>query len=520
MHLKAWGIKTRLVTASLLVVLLGAGIGLWNLSNFRWAGAMLQVSSEENLPAIDSLTEIDRDLQQALVVERTLMFIRQASEEASKMRKAYEANQQQIKERWLKYQAIPASSQERRLWPGFEDALSQWEKTSGEVLALLAMDTAEDRKDAIDVSLGEAETLFETVRGILSQLTQLRLQNTRVFDAQAREAVAHTTRWTVALLTTLLIAGGLLGWLPARSIVRTLHRVVAGAEQAATGDLTVQIAVETQDELGQMGAAISRMLERFQRSMTEIQQAAQNTTAASSQLAQGSKALSDGAQRQMVSLTETAAALEEMTGTIKQSAAHAGQANDMAAQARASAEHGSIVTQAVIASMQAITTASKKIAAIITAIDEITFQTNLLALNAAVEAARAGEQGRGFAVVAGEVRKLAQRSADASKEIKGLIIDSSTKVEAGAGMAQQAGAALSEIVDGVKKVAVLIAEISAAAQEQAKGIEQINQAITQMDSVTQQSATQTGQFSAIASDLAAQATELQNQAHQFKLSER
>ncbi len=236
MHLKAWGIKTRLVTASLLVVLLGAGIGLWNLGNFRWAGAMLQVSSEENLPAIDSLTEIDRDLQQALVVERSLMFMRQASEDAGRMRKTYEANRQQIKERWLKYQAIPTSSKERQLWPDFEDALSKWEKTSGEVLALLAMDTAEDRKDAIDVSLGESEALFETVRGILSQLTQLRLQNTRTFDMQAREAVVHTTRWTVALLITLLISGGLLGWLPARSIVHTLHRVVAGAEQAATGD--------------------------------------------------------------------------------------------------------------------------------------------------------------------------------------------------------------------------------------------------------------------------------------------
>jgi methyl-accepting chemotaxis protein len=519
-RLKSWGIKARLVMASLLIVVMGAGIGLWNLSNLRWIGAMFQVTSEENLPAIDYLIEADRDLQQALVTERSLMFVRQASENAGKMRKAHEENQQQAKERWLKYQAIPASAEERQRWPDFEKALAEWGKTSKEVLALLALDTAEDHKDAIDISLSEGEAKFEAARDILNQLTELRLKNAQTFDVQVREAVAHTTQWTVALLTALLVAGGLLGWLPARSIVGALHRVVAGAEQAAAGDLTVKITVETRDELSQMGAAINQMLERFQHSMTEIQQAASKTTTASSQLAQGSEQLSGGAQRQAASLEETAAALEEMTSTIKQSAAHAGQANQMAVLAKTSAERGSAVTQAVMESMQAITTSSKKIAAIITTIDEIAFQTNLLALNAAVEAARAGEQGRGFAVVASEVRKLAQRSADASKEIKALITDSSAKVEAGSGMAQQSGAALSEIVDGVTKVAVLIAEISAAAQEQAKGIEQINQAVMQMDSVTQQSASQTDQFSAIARGLAEQAAELQNQAHQFKLSGR
>ena len=518
MHLKAWGIKARLVTASLLIVLLGAGIGLWNLSNFRWAGAMFQVASAENLPAVDTLIEADRDMQQALVVERSLMFMRQASEDAGKMRKAHEENLQQIKERWLKYQAIPASAEERQRWPGFENALAAWEKTSREVLTLLALDTAEDRKDAIDISLSDGATRFEAARDILNQLTELRLQNAKAFDIQVREAVTRTTQWTMALLIGLLIMGGLLGWLPARSIVGALHRVVAGAERAATGDLTVQITVETRDELGQMGTAISQMLERFQHSMTEIQQAAWKTTEASSQLAQGSEELSGGAQRQAASLEETAASLEEITSTIKQSADHAGQANQMAVLARTRAERGSAVTTAVMESMQAITTASKKIAVIITTIDEIAFQTNLLALNAAVEAARAGDQGRGFAVVAGEVRKLAQRSAEASKEIKGLIADSSAKVDAGSGMALQAGAVLSEIVDEVKKVAASIAEISVAAQEQAKGIEQINQAITQMDSVTQQSAAQTDRFSAIARDMAAQAAELQNQAHQFKLS--
>ena len=207
-----------------------------------------------------------------------------------------------------------------------------------------------------------------------------------------------------------------------------------------------------------------------------------------------------------------------MTATVKQNADNAKQANQMATGAKGQAEQGgTVVTQAVDA-MAAITASSKQIAAIITTIDEIAFQTNLLALNAAVEAARAGEQGRGFAVVASEVRALAQRSAAASKEIKGLITDSVAKVEDGAQLVNQAGTTLTGIVAQVKKTADLIAEITAASTEQSQGIEQVNKAVTQMDSVTQQNAAQTEALSSTAQALAAQAAELSIQVGQFKLS--
>ncbi len=517
MRLTTWGIKTRLTAICALIVLLGAGIGVWNLSNFRWAGAMFQIASQQNLPALDDLTEADRDMQQALVAERSLMFVRQQSEDAAKMRKVHEENLQQVKDRWQKYQAIPASAEERQTWPEFERALADWEKLSKEIVSLLAQDSPSDRLDAIDISLGEGETKFEAARNILNQLTELRLKGSDVFAMQVQEAVVRTTNWTVVILTILLAVGGLLGFLPARSIVSALNRIVGGAKQAATGDLTARVQVGTQDELGEVGEAINHMMERFHHSMSQIQQATRQAAEASHQLADGSEHLADGARQQAASLEETAASLEEMTGAVKQSADNARQANQMATTARSSAEQGGAVVQSVVDSMQAITSASKQIAAIITTIDEIAFQTNLLALNAAVEAARAGEQGRGFAVVAGEVRKLAQRSAEASKEIKTLIIDATTKVEAGSGMARQAGVALGEIVTGVKKVADLIAEISAAAQEQALGIEQVNKAVTQMDSVTQQNAAQTDQFSAIAKAMEQQAVELQGQVDQFKL---
>jgi X-X-X-Leu-X-X-Gly heptad repeat protein len=245
----------------------------------------------------------------------------------------------------------------------------------------------------------------------------------------------------------------------------------------------------------------------------------QTVSAAAQQLAAGSGQLSSGAQEQASSIEETAASLEQMTATVKQNADNARQANQVASSARDAAERGGTIVQDAVAAMGGITEASRKIQEIITTIDEIAFQTNLLALNAAVEAARAGDQGRGFAVVASEVRALAQRSAAASKEIKGLITDAGQKVEAGSELVIQAGDGLGAIVTQVKKVADLIAEISAASGEQSQGIVQVNTAVTQMDSITQQNAAQTEELSSTAQSLAAQAEELSVQVGQFRLGE-
>ena len=204
---------------------------------------------------------------------------------------------------------------------------------------------------------------------------------------------------------------------------------------------------------------------------------------------------------------------------MKQSAENAGQANQLASAARAQAEQGGQVVEQAVAAMGAIHQSSKKIADIIGVIDEIAFQTNLLALNAAVEAARAGEQGRGFAVVAGEVRKLAQRSADAAKEIKALITDSVTKVEDGGALVERSGKTLQEIVTAIKKVSDIVAEMAAASREQASGIEQVNKAILQMDQTTQQNAALVEQTAAASHAMGEQAQQLQQLMAFFKLDE-
>ncbi|MDP3250193.1 MAG: methyl-accepting chemotaxis protein, partial [Polaromonas sp.] len=221
-------------------------------------------------------------------------------------------------------------------------------------------------------------------------------------------------------------------------------------------------------------------------------------------------------EEQASSLEETAASMEELTSTVKQNADNARQANQLAVTASGVAVRGGSSVAEVMGTMSAINASSRKIVDIIGVIDGIAFQTNILALNAAVEAARAGEQGRGFAVVAAEVRNLAQRSATAAKEIKGLIDDSVGKVEQGSKQVAEAGKTMDEIVDSVKRVTDIMAEITAASQEQTQGIEQINQAITQMDQVTQQNAALVEEAAAAASALREQASELLHGVSVFK----
>ena len=267
--------------------------------------------------------------------------------------------------------------------------------------------------------------------------------------------------------------------------VREVQRVMAAL---AEGDLTQSMDGDFSGEFAQLRDATNSSIKNLLNMVSEIRGAADSIQSSSGEIAQGNADLSQRTEEQASSLEETASSMEEMTSTVKQNADNARQANQLAAAAREEAEKGGAVVSNAVNAMSAINDSSKQIADIIGVIDEIAFQTNLLALNAAVEAARAGEQGRGFAVVAGEVRNLAQRSAGAAKEIKGLIKDSVEKVEEGSRLVDESGSTLDEIVNAVKKVSDIISEISAASDEQSTGIEEVNKAISSMDEMTQQNA--------------------------------
>jgi methyl-accepting chemotaxis protein len=280
-------------------------------------------------------------------------------------------------------------------------------------------------------------------------------------------------------------------------------------EAAVAGNLTERIDLAGKTgQIESLSAHVNRLIDTLMAVVTDIQEAALEVQTGSDEIAHGNTNLSQRTEEQAASLEQTAASMEEMTSTVKHNAGNAGEASQLAAAARRQAEQGGLVVTDAIRAMREINAASKKMADIIGVIDEIAFQTNLLALNAAVEAARAGEQGRGFAVVASEVRNLAGRSATAAKEIKALIQDSVAKIEEGSTLVDRSGAGLGDIVTSVNKVADIVAEISAASQEQSAGIEQVNKAITQMDEVTQQNAALVEQAAAAAESLRMQARRL------------
>ncbi|WJW76425.1 methyl-accepting chemotaxis protein [Thiohalobacter sp. IOR34] len=298
--------------------------------------------------------------------------------------------------------------------------------------------------------------------------------------------------------------------------IQETRRVVAAL---AEGDLGQKMEGDFQGEFAELRDAINASMTNLLDMVQQIRSVTAGISTGASEIAQGNTDLSQRTEEQAASLEETASSMEQMTSTVKQNADNARQANQLAAAGREQAEQGGEVVSRAVEAMAAINASSQKIADIIGVIDEIAFQTNLLALNAAVEAARAGEQGRGFAVVAAEVRNLAQRSAGAAKEIKGLIEDSVRKVEEGGQLVDKSGEALQEIVNAVKKVSDIVAEIAAASQEQSTGIEQVNKAIMQMDEVTQQNAALVEEAAAASQSLDEQGARLTNLISFFKTGE-
>jgi methyl-accepting chemotaxis protein len=319
------------------------------------------------------------------------------------------------------------------------------------------------------------------------------------------------------------LAGGAIGlagiWLISRAIAAPVMRAATMLGEIAdgNGDLSRRMPVESADEVGALADAFNRFISSLNGTILQVRSSAQQISTATGEIATGNLDLSNRTEAQASNLEETAAAMEELTTTVRQNADNAAQANALVATTADAARKGGAVVAQVVDMMGAITDSSRRISDIIGVIDGIAFQTNILALNAAVEAARAGEQGRGFAVVASEVRNLAQRSATAAKEIKGLILASVDQVDAGSRLADGAGRAMGEIVQSVQQVADLVAQIATASDEQSEGIGQVNGAIGEMDDATQQNAALVEEAAAAAESLRLQAAALEQVVGTFKL---
>ncbi len=375
--------------------------------------------------------------------------------------------------------------------------------------------------EATKVLIEEVRPVQRRLMGDLGELAALEEKLSREASADARAGYESAQHLMITLGLIAVLAGLVTAWLITRDLTRQLGGEPAIAAEVASriaaGDLDLQIDIRPGDSSSLM-YAMKTMREKLADIVRNVRNGTDTITTASAEIAAGNLDLSSRTEEQASSLEETASSMEELTSTVRQNAENAGQANQMAINASEVAQRGGAVVSEVIQTMGQINDSARKIVDIIGVIDGIAFQTNILALNAAVEAARAGEQGRGFAVVATEVRSLAQRSAAAAKEIKTLIGDSVDKVESGSTLVQQAGVTMDEVVNSVRRVTDIIAEISAASQEQSAGIEQVNQAITQMDQVTQQNAALVEQAAAAADSLQEQAGHLSGIVSVFRVA--
>ena len=370
---------------------------------------------------------------------------------------------------------------------------------------------AQARREGGDVMGLVRDSLIPSVTASLKHLEDLiAWQESLHVQAKAQAASDRASALTVGgfVLVLVVVVGLLVSMWLVRQLTVPLASAVSLADAIAAGDLTRNVHDDRRDELGHLLRSLNAMTQQLRSVVGEVRNGMDSVSSAAGQIASGNQDLSGRTEQTAANLEETAASLEELTATVGQSADTARQANQLAATAVQAAERGGQVVQQVVMSMDAINTSSRKINDIIGVIDGIAFQTNILALNAAVEAARAGEQGRGFAVVAGEVRSLAQRSAEAAKEIKGLITTSVGNVDAGATQVAQAGESMDEIVASVRRVTDLIGEISASATEQRDSIAQVNLAMGNLDQMTQQNAALVEESSAAASSMNEQALRL------------
>jgi len=420
-------------------------------------------------------------------------------------------------EAWKGYLATVDSPEERAIANEIEAARDRYYAALDQAFAIDY--TAADAHDkAFAIYQGESKAAFDALFDTIDRDVDFQTKGADGAYKSSQETYASARLAIVGLLAAAVLVGALMAFAIARSIVRPLGSAVRVAESVAEGNLTSAIVAIGADEVSQLLRALHRMNGSLVTIVSRVRNSSDSIATGSSQIAAGNADLSQRTEEQASNLQQTAASMEELTATVKQNADTARAATQIASSASVAAAQGGRVVGQVVSTMEEISQASRQIVDIIGVIDGIAFQTNILALNAAVEAARAGEQGRGFAVVASEVRSLAQRSAEAAKQIKSLIGASVSKVESGSSLVDVAGKSMAEIVTQVTRVNDLIGEISSSSAEQSTGIGQIGDAVNQLDQVTQQNAALVEESAAAAESLKVQAAQLAQVVSVFKLN--
>jgi methyl-accepting chemotaxis protein len=509
-------VGSRLGLGFMLVILAGLFVAVFGRVQLGSVNTEVTTLVEDRMVKVDQLTEVKDNLN---IVARSVRNIALSTDEKDMMAEKLRIVEARAKNSELlkKLDESIKSEKGKDLLKKIADIRVPYTATTDKAVAL---GLANKDDEARDVLLKELRPVQATYFKVLDELVDLQKSMMQDSAKQIQDITSSASLMMLIIAGVAAVLGGLIAWALTRSITRQLGGEPDYASnvtrEIAAGNLAVDVQVRTGDNASLL-FAMKSMRDSLVNVVGQVRQGTDTIATASGQIAAGNQDLSSRTEEQASSLEETAASMEELTSTVKQNADNARQANQLAVSASEVAVKGGGVVSQVVGTMGSINASSRKIVDIIGVIDGIAFQTNILALNAAVEAARAGEQGRGFAVVAAEVRNLAQRSAAAAKEIKTLIGDSVDKVEEGSKQVAEAGKTMDEIVDSVKRVTDIMAEITAASQEQTSGIEQINQAITQMDQVTQQNAALVEEAAAAAASLQEQASGLSQVVSVFKL---
>jgi methyl-accepting chemotaxis protein len=482
-------------------LVVGAAVGLFSLSH---ANTGLQSLYANSIVCLGQLDQIVRQLD----ANQTILA-RALTVEPGKMAgllDEVERNKSVIEDQWKAYAQTDMTEQEKDAAARFSGARDKFQAEA--LQPALAALRAGDMARAAAAVHGPLNTSFAQVRDGIDELIQVQMAQADIARKESQSTYETVRLVCLSGMALGLVLATVIGGMLVRGIVRPLDEAVRVAGAVAAGDLTQDIAIGANDETGRLMRSLDEMNNGLADIVGRVRAGTDTIATAAGEIAAGNLDLSGRTEQQAAALEQTASSMEELTATVKQNADNARQANGLALSASSVAAKGGNVMTQVVSTMSEINSSATRIADIINVIDGISFQTNILALNAAVEAARAGEQGRGFAVVAGEVRTLAQRSAAAAKEIKGLIDDSVKRVNHGSELVDQAGATMGEIVQSVSRVTAIMTEIMNASREQTTGIEQVNQAITQMDQATQQNAALVEQASAAAQALREEAESL------------
>ncbi|WP_034297014.1 methyl-accepting chemotaxis protein [Herbaspirillum sp. RV1423] len=508
-------IANKLVISVVGVLILTAILGVFSIAQLSRVSQASTDISTNWMPSMRSALQMKAALSRIRASELQ-HILSDNDQDFGFYERAIAAQLTQFKEFDAKYLSLVSEPEEKKAYTEFKKNFNMYLAENAKVLGLSRVKKVDEARELVR---GDSTRLYRLINDQLDRMGEISEAGSAKADEAAISMYESSRIWIVGLLAGSIILGMLLAFWIARIVSRPLNVAVEVARRVAEGDLTAHIDVQSKDETGQLMQALKAMNDSLLNIVSQVRTGTDMIATASTQIATGNSDLSSRTEEQASSLEETASSMEELTSTVKQNADNARQANQLAVSASEVAIQGGSVVGKVVDTMGAINDSSKKIVDIISVIDGIAFQTNILALNAAVEAARAGEQGRGFAVVASEVRSLAQRSASAAKEIKGLIDDSVDKVGSGSKLVAQAGQTMTEVVASVKRVTDIVSEITAASQEQSAGIEQVNQAITQMDQVTQQNAALVEEAAAAAQSLQDQAGKLSGIVGIFKIEQ-